>query len=132
MSVKIEKEIRRITLKLEMNYYDARALRRAALTLHRWAEGECGDSNAYGSWAIERGSATDIPYMVRHSYRTGKRTETRIPDRETGALRRVAEVCARYGLHYFHQTDPRGLALYVSREPLDNSNYTQGTGIGGI
>ena len=131
MSAKIEKEIRRITLKLEMNYYDAATLRRAALTLHRWAEGECGDSNTYGSWCIVR-EPDGKTCRERISSRDGKRRMDRIPDRETGALRRVAEVCARYGLHYYHQTDPRGPALYVSREPLDKTNYTRGTGIGGI
>jgi hypothetical protein len=31
-----------------------------------------------------------------------------IADREAGALRRVAKVCAELGLHFYHQTDPRG------------------------
>lgn len=33
---------------------DAYALRCIAMTLHRWHELECGDSNEHGSWAIER------------------------------------------------------------------------------
>lgn len=37
---------------------DALALRRIAMTLHRWHELECGDGNDYGSWAIERIAVT--------------------------------------------------------------------------
>lgn len=130
MSAKIEKEIARIAGALILHHDDAATLRRAALTLHRWAEGECGDSNCYASFCIVREpDGKTYRETVPH---TGKRRMDRIPDRETGALRRVAEVCARYGLHYFHQTDPRGLAIYVSQEPLDATNYTRGTGIGGI
>jgi hypothetical protein len=47
-----------------------------------------------------------------------------IPDREAGALRRVAEACKAAGLHYYHQTDPRGCALYVAAEPLNAQNYS--------
>jgi hypothetical protein len=107
---------------------DAGILRRAALTLHRWAEEECGNSNDYASWAIERDEATDVPYRVWYPHQ-GKTTRTRIPDRERGALRRVADLCARYGLHYYHQGDPRGCALYVSPEPLTHNNYNRGVAV---
>ena len=109
----------------------AHTLRRAELVLHRWAELECGDGNTYGSWAIERDeNGEGAPFMVHHHYRhgQGKDTVTRTPiaDREAGALRRVQEVCAAHGLYYFHQGDPRGCQLYVAREPLNGSNYTNG------
>ncbi len=104
---------------------DVNDLRRAQITLHRWAEQECGDGNDYASWAIERDEQTDIPYFCRYPH-TGKMTRTRIADREKGALRRVAAICTRLGLHYFHQTDPRGCALYVSTEPLTDVNYNRG------
>ena len=106
-------------------------LRRAEKTLHRWAERECGDSNAFCSWMIERDEQTGVPYMVRDSYNSYQcggtvrpnTIKTRIPDRENGALRRVAAICKEHGLHYYHQTDPRGCALYVAREPLTDQNY---------
>lgn len=104
---------------------DARTLRRAEMTLQRWAEHECGDGNDYASWAIERDESSGIPYMARYPH-TGKPSRYRIPDRERGALRRVDALCTRYGLHYFHQTDPRGCTLYVSTEILTDSNYTNG------
>ena len=43
--------------------------------------------------------------------------------------RRVAAVCARQGLHFYHQGDPRGCALYVSTAVLDGHNYTQGVAV---
>lgn len=94
---------------------DASTLRRAELTLHRWAELECGDSNDYASWAIERDETTGIPYYVRWSHDGGPPNRERAPDRERGALRRVAVTCERLGLDWYHQTDPRGCALYVAR-----------------
>lgn len=100
-------------------------LRRAAMTLHRWAEMECGDGNGYASWAIERDEVSGLPYLCTYPH-TGAMRRSRIPDREAGALRRVRAVCLAYGLHFYHQTDPRGCALYVSTAPLSASDYTDG------
>src|SRR5262245_30432441 len=80
---------------LGFGYDEANKLRRIEMTLHRWAELECGDSNEWGSWCIERDDETDKPYMVRHAYSTRsmmgrampeRMTRTRIADREAGAL----------------------------------------------
>lgn len=105
---------------VRLEFDDANTLRRAEKTLQRWSELECGDGNDYGSWAIERDeNGEGPPYMVHYHYLHGKGKDfvsrTRIPDREAGALRRVAEVCKRNGLHFYHQGDPRGCALYISR-----------------
>lgn len=101
----------------------AEILRRAELVLHRWAELECGDGNNHASWCIERDDSTDIPYMCTY-WHSGRTTRNRIADREAGALRRVAALCKRLGLYFYQQTDPRGAALYVSKEPLTHSNYS--------
>lgn len=100
---------------------DAETLRRAELTLHRWAEGECGD----GYSCISRDETTGKPYR-EVSGMSGKNRMIPIPDRETGALKRVADVCARYGLAFYHQTDPRGCALYVAKADagMTDSNYS--------
>ena len=111
-----------------MSLGEAAVLRRAAMTLHRWAELECGDGNDYASWGIERDDETGKPFMARYPH-TGSATKTRIPDREAGALKRVAALCAWCGWYFYHQTDPRGAALYVSTEPLTGSNYTQGVAV---
>jgi hypothetical protein len=85
--------------------------------LHRWHEAECGDSNDYGSWTIERNEITNKPFMVFHTYRpAGIVTRYATPDRETGALKRLAAIMSRYpSLHSYVQGDPRGCALYVLR-----------------
>ncbi len=107
---------------------DASILRRAEITLHRWAEQECGDSNDHASWAIERDEKTGKPFMVRYPHK-GESRRSAIHDREAGALKRVRAVCSRLGLHFFQQSDPRGCALYVSNEPLTDSDYTRGVAI---
>ena len=100
---------------------DACALRRVAMVLDRWHVLECGDGNNHGSWAIERDDNGDgPPYMVHHHYRHGRgedyTTRRRIPDRENGALKRLAAIMARYPeLQAYVQGDPRGAALYILR-----------------
>lgn len=103
---------------------DARILRLAEKTLHRWHEGECGDSNDYCSWSIET-DENGRAWRVVHPY-TGKAYQERIPNRESGARKRVAALCDRLGIHFYVQTDPRGAALYVSREPFAEFDYTRG------
>lgn len=101
-----------------ISYEDAATIRRIEMTLQRWAELECGDSNEYASWSIERDEETEKPYMVRHVHGQPDRTyRTRIADREAGALRRLDRLMAAYpDLTYYHQTDPRGCALYIVRK----------------
>lgn len=101
----------------------ANTLRRAQIVLHRWAEQECGDGNDYASWSIERDETTGKPFRCFYPH-TGTSYRTRIADREAGALRRIRQVCTANKLHFYHQTDPRGCALYVAREPLDGCNYS--------
>jgi hypothetical protein len=101
---------------------DYDTLRRAGLTLRRWYERECGD--AYGN-AIERDDDTGIPYQT-YDGANGTRKRYRIPDRERGALARVSAVCSRLGLYHYLQTDPRGGTLYVSTDPIDDTNYNRG------
>lgn len=109
---------------------EAETLRRASMTLHRWAEQECGDSNEYASWCIERDEKTGKPFrrMVPHNTPAVSR-RTPIPDRETGALNRIKAICSAKGVHYFHQTDCRGAALYVHYSPMMDSNYSNGIAV---
>ena len=113
------------TRDIYLSFDEANTLRRAQLTLHRWGELECGDGNDYASWSIERDEHTDLPYLCTYPHK-GEPRKCRIADREAGALRRIAAICKAHGLFYYHQTDPRGCALYVSREPLPDNNYTRG------
>jgi hypothetical protein len=109
---------------LPMN--EANTLRRAQLTLHRWAELKCGDGRGH----IERDEQTGKPFYYNDSASYVQPNDPRrvspIADREAGALRRIAQVCKAAGLHFYHQADPRGCALYVSHEPLTDQNYSRG------
>ena len=123
---------------------DAFALRRISMSLQRWHELECGDGNAYCSWAIERACRTPDgwkhdengnPYILRY-WHDGKVTNERIPDREKGALKRLDAIMARYpGLSAYVQGDPRGAALYIIRpgdvpEGCDvNAYYSHGMAV---
>lgn len=95
---------------------DALALRRISMTLHRWHELECGT----GDGCIERDETTGVPYWYNANSRylgaNDRRAYRRIPDREKGALKRLAAIMAHYPtLGYHVQTDPRGCALYILR-----------------
>lgn len=99
--------------RLGIAYEDANALRRIALTLHRWFELECGDGNDYGSWAIERDEVTDKPYRCVYPH-NGPMKRYPIADRENGARKRLAVILAKYpNVHAYIQTDCRGASLYM-------------------
>jgi hypothetical protein len=99
---------------LGVSYADADSLRRISMTLTRWHEGECGDGNG----GIERdGDEPDSkPYRVYWSNFSPVAKRYPIPDRETGALKRLAKIMAKYpNLTPYVQGDPRGCALYILR-----------------
>lgn len=123
---------------------EARKLRRIEMALHRWAEQTCGVGNGNFSWSIERDETTGKPFCVTHSHSGGKPRRQAIADREAGALKRLHLLIADRNfradptgsgagrLQYYHQTDPRGCALYLIRasdirpgESLD-SVYSRG------
>ena len=126
----IVNQLFQVCSKLGIQAKAAQDFRRDSMTLRRWFTSECGDSNSYASWAIERDPETDIPYLVTYPH-NGKERKTRIPDREKGARKRIAERCERLGLKYYIQTDCRGIALYLSREEINDQNYNSiGYGVG--
>lgn len=130
---------------LGFSYDEANKLRLIEKTLQRWAELECGDSNNYASWAIERDEGTEKPFMIRHVYGQAGRNgmigtkdrtiKTPVADREKGALKRLSNIMESHpGLVSYHQTDPRGCALYVLRKSDLNGDsidsvYTRGFGV---
>jgi len=110
---------------ISLSFDEANTLRRAEKTLHRWAELECGDSGPYASWSIERDGQTGKPYWCVYPH-TGEARRSPIADREAGALKRIKAICDAHGIHFYHQTDPRGCALYVSAEPIKDYDYSRG------
>lgn len=114
---------------------EADALRRISLTLRRWHELECG----IDAGCIERDDVTGKPYWVAQYRDHAGRWP--VPDREAGALRRLARIMRRANgpdggavmhLDYYVQPDPRGASLYILRPgdvPLGAdpaSYYTRG------
>jgi hypothetical protein len=95
---------------LGIDYSTAQRLRRIEMTLHRWAEAECNGD-------IERDEKTGKAVRCYGHGREGARLYMAVPDKETGALKRLAAIMANYpALWSHHQTDPRGCALYVGRK----------------
>lgn len=110
-----------------VTFEDCATLRRIAMTLHRWHEMECGDANGN---AIERDDVTGKPYRTwdRGNHPRGRYP---MPDRERGALARLATVMARYPtLRAYVQGDPRGLPLYILPQDADDDHYHRGVGVG--
>lgn len=106
-----------------LGFEDMNTIRRISMTLSSWGEKECGSSGQYSSWAIERDEKTDLPYIVTY-YDNGKVTRRRIADKEKGALKRLNAMSKILGFRYYYQTDPRGCALYISINPLNDQNYS--------
>ena len=105
-----------------VTYQDAQALRRISMTLRRWHEMECGTDRG----AIERDEQTGIPYWYNPDVGTRYRTR----DMETGALKRLATIMARYPhLKAYVQGDPRGCALYILPAGISEDNYHNGIAV---
>ena len=119
-----------------LDTYEIDKLRRISMTLRAWGERLCNEDiqeadkgRTYRCWAD-----------ARDNYRVH---QTRIPNLGGGALRRLAAMMkARKGLWYYHQTDPRGAALYIgrkaripkgsgkaARERWIDSNYSSGVAV---
>lgn len=109
---KIERAARLFSRLAEMGftYSEAQSLRRIEMTLHRWAEAECNGE-------IKRNEKSGVPlryiggnYIDPHDFRQFQA----IPDREAGALKRLAKIMAIHPKYLsYHQTDPSGCALYI-------------------
>lgn len=87
-------------------------LRKISNTLRRWFAMECGTD----AGAIERDEETGKPF-----FRNDRGRRWPVPDRETGAQKRLAAILAArnerepVSLSAYIQTDPRGAALYILR-----------------
>lgn len=115
---------------LGFTYEESASLRRIEMTLHRWAEQECGDGNACASWAIERDETTGKPFRCVYPH-SGKEHRHAISDLEAGALKRLGKIIgdrntrvwvesgnpsvAKTAVSYYHHGDCRGCSLYIIR-----------------
>ncbi len=123
----VEERLRQLE-RLGISYNDAESLRRISMTLHRWHELECGVDGG----CVERDETTQKTYWLNsHTMR-----RMPFPDRETGALKRLAAIMAKYPtLRSYVQGDPRGCALYILRPGdvleggADDSYYSRGIAV---
>ena len=103
---------------LGFSHAETDALLKAERALTRWAELECGISDANRSVSIYRDEETGKPFY-RVEYRVGNEWKTRTEprrDTEKAALQTVARIMeSKPGFRAYHQTDPRGVALYLIR-----------------
>lgn len=119
----LDKHHSQVMKELNISFDDTYQLRRDSMRLRRWFERECGDSNNYNSWCVVR--EPDGKTYLEILPHTGKRRMERIPDVETGARKRIDAICKAAGLNYYIQTDCRGMALYLSRQEINDQNYNQ-------
>jgi hypothetical protein len=102
---------------------EAEQLRRISLTLSSWGERECNEDIRIGFYRVD-GEFVDAEaadpahrrYCRTFTFGQGNFRGYQIPNREAGALRRLKGIMANHrGLLAYHQTDPRGAALYIIR-----------------
>ncbi len=110
--------------RLGIAYEHQMQLLRIERTLSKWGEHECNGT-------IQRDDKTNVPYWYWENAMGEHRKGSRAPDREAGALKRLAAIMSNYpALIAYHQGDPRGCALYICErattpEPID-SYYSRG------
>jgi len=100
---------------LGLTFAEARAILRAAKTLHTWAEHECNGTKQQESVQDSTGQWVETGRWFWYNPNTGDKCGRAI-DLETGALRRVAAICHPAGLAFLHQGDPRGYVLKLVKD----------------
>jgi hypothetical protein len=97
------------TLGVDSSFEDAKTLLKSAESLRRWYKAEQG----YGRELLLRNEQGQALAYQLHGGRYDREHSRPVPDRESLALGRVAEVCSKYGLAYRTAHDWRGQVLYV-------------------
>ena len=90
---------------LGFTFSEADYLRRIQMTLHRWAEAECN-----GEIQRDGDDCAGRPFREYGNYVAANDPRRRhyVPDRERGALKRLAALMkGRSGLWFYHQGDPQ-------------------------
>lgn len=125
-----ECNVYRSRLNVAMTMGDAHRLRRDALILNRSHELSCGTGRcAPKGYTVSTETDEETGSVFKRYEGPGRSDLVPTKDLVTPALKRIEMICARYGLHYYEQTDPRGMPLYIGTEPLDSINYTSGSAV---
>jgi len=116
-------------------YDETTALLKAERALRKWGELACGTGVGNRSVHVFRDESGKPFYRVQY-FHAGKWRESIQPKRDTEklALAKVDAIMAnKPGFRAYHQTDPRGCALYVMRpgdiEPGENVHALYNRGI---
>jgi len=59
----------------------------------------------------------------------GRKQEARDEKKEAKLLNRAISLADAIGLQVYHQTDPRGVSLYLITNDMDSTNYSNGVAI---
>jgi hypothetical protein len=59
----------------------------------------------------------------------GRKQESRDEKKEANLLNKAISLADELGLQAYHQTDPRGVALYLITNEMDSTNYSNGIAI---
>jgi hypothetical protein len=84
---------------------------------------------ARSSWAIKQDYLA-LRFLSRRlstidtQYCNGELTEEQETGKIAPVIKRLDATLKPYGLHWYHQSDPRGAALYVSKSPITQADYT--------
>ena len=85
--------------------------------------------NARGAYAIKEDYLA-LRYLSRRLSTidtqncNGELTEEQEKGKTIAVYKRINAILNPYDLHWYHQTDPRGAALYVGATPITQVNYT--------
>jgi len=84
------------------------SLKRLAKIIHKWNEDEC---NGAIKWHGDNEETPKRYFQDRYGCFTIPGPT--IQDKEKQSVESARKIAARHGLSIYHQTDPRGVALYV-------------------
>lgn len=84
------------------------SLKRLAKIIHKWNEDEC---NGAIQWEKDNEETPKRYFQDRYGCFTIPGPT--IQDKERQSIESARKIAARHGLSIYHQTDPRGIALYV-------------------
>ena len=107
----------RLAQRYGLTRYSWNVLRQCEKALHKWSEDEC---NGRIQWDDETGE----PRLYRKDQWGSYTCKGPVTfNREDHYLDLARKQAARYGLQIYHQSDPRGCALYVySQSDLNGSD----------
>ncbi len=122
--MKLTKDIIEALKKIELRHYDyniINKIRKNSITLRRLFEYECNGC-----------TREKLPFETWLDYDRAREYQMIwVEKRKQIILKRIEKLVSSIGLYLYIQSDPRGLPVYISVNPLSNQSYhTNGVGVG--